>query len=235
MMGAQEFINSKERYCLWLVDCPLDELFAMPLVMDRVEACRQARIKANTPESLKLANTPTLFREQLNPNSYLLLPCVSSEKRTYIPMGFLDKNVIPVMGTLIIPEADLYDFGVLTSSVHMAWTRAVCGRLKSDYRYSKDVVYNNFVWPKVTESQKEHVKLTAQKILEVRDKYRDKLSLAKMYDAKNMLYLKDLVEAHEANDKAVMEAYGFSPRMSEEDIVAALFRLYEQKVAKLQN
>ena len=127
MVGAQEFIKNKKRYCLWLVGCSPKEIKEMPLIMDRVKKCKEARINANTKESLKLSETPTLFREQINPDKYLIIPCVSSENRRYIPMGFLDKNSIPVMGTLIIPTAKLYHFGILTSNVHMAWMRTVCG------------------------------------------------------------------------------------------------------------
>ena len=140
MVGAQEFINNKERYCLWLVGCTPSELKSVPRIYERVQLCRDARLNANTAESLKLANTPHLFREQLNPNKYLIIPCVSSENRIYIPIGFADKNIIASNAVQIIPNATLYHFGVLTSNVHMAWMRIVAGRMKSDYRYSKEIV-----------------------------------------------------------------------------------------------
>ena len=226
MVGAQEFINNKIRYCLWLVNCSPEELKAMPQVLDRVKKCKEDRLKANTTESLKLAETPTLFREQINPDSYLLIPCVSSERRKYVPIGFLDKNTIPVMGTLIIPNADLYDFGILTSNVHMAWMRVVAGRLKSDYRYSKDIVYNNFPWCNPTEEQKKKIEKTAQAILDARALYPNS-SLADLYDELTMP--KELRKAHQENDKAVMEAYGFDwKKMTESDCVAELYKMYQE-------
>ncbi len=228
MVGAQEFINNKERYCLWLVNCSPKELIKMPMVMERVDKCREARLKANTAESLKLADKPTLFREQLNPDNYLLIPCVSSENRRYVPIGFLHGDTIPVMGTLIVPNATVYYFGILTSNVHMAWMRAVAGRLKSDYRYSKDIVYNNFPWPEPTEEQKKKIEKTAQAILDARAKYPD-CNLADMYGEKMYLF-SDLLTAHRANDIAVCEAYGFSKDVikSESKCVAELFKLYEK-------
>lgn len=226
MVGAQEFINNKERYCLWLVGCSPNELKSMPLVLDRVRKCKEDRIKANTAESLRLANIPMLFREQINPKNYLLIPCVSSEQRRYIPMGFLDKNTIPVMGTLIIPDATIYDFGILTSNVHMAWTRVVCGRLKSDYRYSKDIVYNNFPLCNPSNDQKEKIERTAQAILNARALYPNS-SLADLYDELTMPV--ELRKAHQENDKAVMEAYGFDwKHMTESDCVAELMKMYKE-------
>ena len=225
MVGAQEFINNKERYCLWLVGCEPSELRKMPLVIDRVNKCRESRIRANTQESLKLAETPTLFREQINPDKYLLIPCVSSERRRYVPIGFLDRNTIPVMGTLIIPNATIYDFGLLTSNVHMSWMRTVCGRLKSDYRYSKDIVYNNFPFPTPTKEQKEKIEKTAQMILDARSNHPTS-SLADLYDELTMPT--DLRRAHQLNDVAVMEAYGFNWRkMTESDCVAELMKMYQ--------
>ena len=232
MVGAQEFINNKERYCLWLVGCSPNELKSMPLVLDRVKKCKEARLKANTAESLRLANTPMLFREQINPEHYLLIPCVSSEQRRYIPMGFLDKNTIPVMGTLIIPDATIYDFGILTSNVHMAWTRVVCGRLKSDYRYSKDIVYNNFPLCQPSNEQKKKIEKTAQAILDARALYPNS-SLADLYDELTMPV--ELRKAHQENDKAVMEAYGFDwKHMTESDCVAELMKMYQKLVEKIK-
>lgn len=233
MVGAQEFINNKLRYCLWLVGCEPSELRTMPLVLDRVNKCREDRIKANTSESLRLANTPTLFREQINPDKYLLIPCVSSERRRYIPIGFLDKETIPVMGTLIIPNADLLDFGIITSNVHMSWVRAVAGRLKSDYRYSKDIVYNNFPLPNPTKDQQEKIKQTAQMILDARAKYPNS-SLADLYDELTMP--PELRKAHQLNDLAVWEAYGKKwDKRSESDCVAELMKMYQQLVKEKEN
>lgn len=143
LMGAKEYINSQDRYCLWLVDASPAELRKMPLVMERVEACKQDRLNG-AEDRQKLAETPTLFRELKNPSTYIIVPRHSSETRRYIPMGFLDNNFIPADSATIIPEATLFHFEILMSNVHMAWTRTVCGRIKSDYRYSKDIVYNNF-------------------------------------------------------------------------------------------
>ena len=232
MVGAQEFIKNKKRYCLWLVGCSPKEIKEMPLIMDRVKKCKEARINANTKESLKLSETPTLFREQINPDKYLIIPCVSSENRRYIPMGFLDKNSIPVMGTLIIPTAKLYHFGILTSNVHMAWMRTVCGRLKSDYRYSKDIVYNNFPWPEVSEKDKAKIEETAQAILDARELYPDS-SLADLYD--ETLMPAELLKAHRANDRAVMNAYGFTKKgMTESECVSELMKLYVKKLEEIE-
>ena len=225
MVGAEEFINGKERYCLWLVDCEPHELRKMPLVLERVRLCREARLKSIDSGARKLADTPTLFRETKNPDNYIIIPAVSSEKRSYIPMGYLNSDVIPVMGVLIIPNASLYEFGILNSKIHMAWMRAVAGRLKSDYRYSAKVVYNNFPWPKVSSSKKEKIDSTAKAILEARKLYPEN-SLADLYDDLSMPV--ELRKAHQANDRAVMDAYGFSHDISESEIVAKLMELYKK-------
>ena len=229
MCGATEFINNKERYCLWLVGCPPSTLKRMPPVLERVDACKNARLQANTAESLKLAETPTLFREQLNPKEYIIVPCVSSENRKYIPMGFLDEDTIPVMGTVIIPNGNLYDFGILESNVHMAWMRAVAGRLESRYRYSKDIVYNNFPWPKPTNEQKIMIEKAAQSILDARALYPES-TLADLYDPLAMPH--ELRKAHQENDKAVMAAYGIKkgdPEYSSESAcVAMLMKMYKE-------
>ena len=231
MVGAQEFINNKDRYCLWLVGCSPKELKSMSLVLDRVEKCRQARLDANTAESIKLANTPNLFREQINPEQYLLIPCVSSERRKYIPIGFLDKNTIPVMGVLIVPDAKLYHFGVLTSNVHMAWMRAVCGRLEMRYRYSKDIVYNNFPWCEPNDEQKAKIEKTAQAILDARALF-PQCSLADLYD--DLTMPPELRKAHQANDKAVMQAYNLDIKTTtESSCVAHLMGLYQQKINEI--
>ena len=227
LMGAAEFINRKERYCLWLVNLRPDLLRKMPLVMERVEACRQARLKG-APDRQKLALTPTVFRETKNPNKYIAIPEVSSERRRYIPMDFLDENTIITNKLQMIPEAPLYYFGILESNVSMAWTRAICGRLKSDYDYSAKIVYNNFPWPTLTEELKIKIGLTAQAILDARTKYPDS-SLADLYDELTMP--PELRKAHQENDKAVMEAYGFDWRhMTESDCVAELMKLYQKLV-----
>ena len=228
LVGAQEFINNKKRYCLWLVDASPAELRKMPLVMKRIEACREMRLKSTDKATRKLAETPTVFRETYNPKTFIIVPSTSSERRRYIPMGFLDENTISTNLNLIIPGATLYHFGVLTSNVHMAWMRAVAGRLKSDYRYSKDIVYNNFPWCQPTDEQKARIESAAQGILDARCKFPD-CSLADLYN--ESLMPPELRRAHQENDKAVMQAYGFDPKILVDDneapIVAELFKLYQ--------
>lgn len=227
LTGAVEFINNKDRYCLWLVNANPAEIRKMPEVMRRIEACKQDRLNG-APDRQKLADTPMLFRETNNPDTYIIVPRVSSENRRYIPLGFLDENVIPTDSATIIQNAKLYDFGVLTSNVHMAWMRAVCGRLKSDYRYSKDVVYNNFPWPTPTDEQKAAIEKTAQAILDARAKYPD-CSLADLYDEVAMP--PELRKAHQSNDRAVMQAYGFDVKtMTESTCVAELMKMYQDLV-----
>jgi hypothetical protein len=226
LLGAAEFINNKKRWCLWLVGVSPSVLRQMPLVMKRIEACKKDRENAPDEGRRRLAMIPHLFREQLNPETYIIVPAVSSERRRYVPMGFLTKNTIPTNLVLIIPDANLYHFGVLISNVHMAWMRAVCGRLKSDYRYSKDVVYNNFPWPNPTDEQKAKIEQTAQAILDARALYPDS-SLADLYDDLTMPV--ELRKAHQDNDRAVMAAYGFRIKgMTESQCVAELFKLYQE-------
>lgn len=229
LLGAAEFINNKDRWCLWLVGVSPAELRKMPLVMKRIEACKQDRENAPDEGRRKLAVTPHLFREQLNPETYIIVPSASSERRRYVPMGFLSSDTIPTNAVIIIPDATLYHFGILESNVHMAWMRTVCGRLKSDYRYSKDVVYNNFPWPKPTEAQRTKIEQTAQAILDARALYPDS-SLADLYDEVTMP--PELRKAHQANDRAVMEAYGFpvSRDFTESRCVAELFKLYQNLI-----
>lgn len=230
MMGY-EFINNKPRYCLWLAGAPANELRKLSLVMARVEKVKEMRLASSFEQTRKMADTPTLFREQINPEHFIALPKVSSENRRYIPMGYLGKDVIAGDKLFMIENATPYHFGVLTSSVHMAWMRAVAGRLEMRYSYSKDIVYNNFVWPvAVTEDLQKVIEQTAQAILDVRAKYPDS-SLADLYD--DLAMPVDLRKAHQANDRAVMKAYGFKPSMTESDIVAELFKLYQKKVDEL--
>lgn len=223
MMG-NEFINSIPRYCLWLVGISPSELKKYPLVLNRVEKCRENRL-SGAPDRQKLAETPTLMREQLNPDHFVAIPVVSSQRRRYIPIGYLDNSVIAGNKLFIIPDAKLYHFGILESNVHMAWMRVVCGRLKSDYSYSKGLVYNNFPWPSPTDSQKQKVEQTAQGVLDARALYPDS-SLADLYDPLTMP--PELRKAHQANDRAVMAAYGFSLKMSESDCVAELMKMYQR-------
>ncbi|MBO6205091.1 MAG: class I SAM-dependent DNA methyltransferase [Selenomonas sp.] len=228
-MGSEEFINRKPRYCLWLVNATPKELRAMPQVLERVEACRQARL-GGAPDRQKLADTPTVFRETKNPAKFIIVPKVSSERRRYVPMGFQNDDVIASDLLFIIPDGTLYQLGILESNVHMAWMRAVAGRLKSDYRYSKNVVYNNFPWPTPTPAQQAAIEKTAQGILDARALYPDS-SLADLYDELTMP--KELRAAHRANDKAVMQAYGFWGKLnSESECVAELMKMYEKLTHK---
>ena len=219
MMG-REFINGEPRYCLWLADATVDDL-RLPLIAKRVDACRRYRAKTNCYK--KLAATPHLFREQNTPEQFIVVPIVSSENRQYIPMGYLDSNVIVGVKVFMIPDAELFHFGVLTSSVHMAWTRAVCGRLKSDYSYSSSIVYNNFPWCGRTST----IEQTAQRILDARALYPSR-TLAALYDPK--LMPDELRAAHEANDRAVLSAYGFDQSMSESEIVSSLMSMYQRLI-----
>jgi len=227
-LGATEFIHQTPRYCLWLGHCSPAELHKMPHCLERVAAVREYR-KASTSEGTrKLADTPTRFHvENMPDTTYILVPRHSSENRRYIPMGFLTPDILTSDAVQIIPNATLYHFGVLTSNVHMAWMRAVCGRIKSDYRYSKDVVYNNFPWPNPTDEQRAKIEQTAQAILDARAKYPDS-SLADLYDELTMPI--ELRKAHQDNDRAVMQAYGFPVKstFTESQCVAELFKMYQE-------
>lgn len=230
LVGSAEFLNGKDRWCLWLVNVSPAELKKMPLVIKRIEACRQDRLESIDAGRRKLADRPYQFRETNNPDTFIVVPAVSSERRKYIPIGFLDKNTIATNLVTIIPNATLYHFGILTSNVHMGWTRAVCGRLEMRYRYSKDIVYNNFPWPTVTEAQKSKIEQTAKGILDARALYSD-CSLAALYDETTMP--NELRIAHQANDRAVMEAYGLPVKCTTEaSCVAELMRRYQELTAK---
>ena len=224
LIGSAEFINNKKRWCLWLVGVSPHILRSLPLVMQRVELCRQGRLHSPDAGRRALAATPALFRETNNPKTAVVVPSVSSERREYVPMGFIDDQTIATNLVLLVPDGTLYHFGVLTSSVHMAWMRVVCGRLEMRYRYSAAIVYNNFPWPEGADEAS--ITGTAQAILDVRARYPD-ASLADLYDPLTMP--PDLRAAHRANDKAVLAAYGLRPDTPEPEIVARLFRLYAAK------
>ena len=226
--GSVEFIHQKPRYCLWLGDCTPNELRQMPHCVKRIEAVRQLRLDSKSAGTRKLADRPTRFHvENMPKGHFIIVPKVSSERRRYVPMGFMSPNVMASDLVFIIPDATLYHFGVLESNVHMAWMRAVCGRLEMRYRYSKDIVYNNFPWPEPTADQQTRIEQTAQTILDVRANYPDS-SLADLYDPNFMPY--DLLQAHRNNDRAVMAAYGFATKMTESECVAALFKLYQSMI-----
>ncbi len=231
LVGAHEYINNKPRYCLWLVDATPTQLRDMPLVLERIRLCKEDRMRAPDEGRRKLAETPTLFREVQNPKSFILVPRHSSENRRYIPLGFLGAESIPHDSARIIPNATLYHFGILTSNVHNAWMRAVAGRLEMRYRYSAQIVYNNFPWPEVTDAQKTRIEQTAQAILDARAKYPD-ASLADLYDELTMP--PELRTAHQNNNRAVMAAYGFSTKITESECVAELFKLYQTLASSKQ-
>ncbi len=229
-LGAEEFIHNKKRYCLWLVNAAPNELRNSKLVMERITAVRDFRLASKAAGTRKFAETPHLFAQRTQPEGvdYIIVPRVSSERRRYIPIGFCSSNVIASDAVQIIPNATLYHFGVLTSNVHMAWMRVVCGRLEMRYRYSKDIVYNNFPWCTPTEEQRAEIERTAQAILDARAEYPDS-SLADLYDEVTMPI--NLRRAHQANDRAVMRAYGFPTSTTESDCVARLFEMYKKKLA----
>lgn len=223
--GAYEFINQKPRYCLWLGDCSPAELRSMPECLRRVEDVRLFRLASKSEGTRKLADRPTRFHVENMPKThFLVVPQVSSQRRRYIPIGYMNPTVICSDKVRLMPNATLFHFGVLTSNVHMAWMRVVCCRLKSDYSYTINIVYNNFPWCTPTEAQREEIERTAQGILDARAKYPDS-SLADLYDEVTMPI--ELRRAHQANDRAVMRAYGFSTSMSESDCVARLFEMYQ--------
>lgn len=228
-VGGDELINGKMRFCLWLKDAEPKEIAKSKLIMKRIQSTRLFRLSSKRPQTIKAADTPYLFGEIRQPDeSMLVIPKVSSETRKYIPIAFETPDVIVNGSALIIPGASLYDFGILSSNVHMAWMRTVAGRMKSDYQYSNLNVYNTFPWPNSTSAQKSKIAKTAQAILNARSQHPDS-SLADLYNELTMP--PELRKAHQENDKAVMEAYGFDWRhMSESDCVAALMKLYQQLV-----
>ena len=252
LIGGTELINNKPnvndklRYTLWLEGISPAELRSMPAVMERVAACKQARENSPAAAIRKFAETPHLFAQRTQPNIplldedgnpiltdgqqhyNLLLPEVSSERRKYVPMGYVASEIVTNNLVKLIPDATLYHFGILVSNIHMAWMRAVCGRLETRYRYSKDVVYNNFPWPNPTEEQKAKIEQTAQAILDARALYPDS-SLADLYDELTMPV--ELRRAHQDNDRAVMQAYGFNVKtMTESQCVAELFKMYQELI-----
>lgn len=226
-LGADEFLNGKKRYCLWLVGASPKELQAMPLVLERVQKVRDFRQSSKKAATRKQADAPTLFTENRQPlENFIAIPEVSSGARRYIPMGFLNSDIVCSNKLQLLPSASIYHFGVLMSNVHMAWMRSVCGRLKSDYDYSAKIVYNNFPWPTPTDEQRAKIEQTAQAILDARALYPD-CSLAEMYGTKMYLF-PELIKAHQQNDRAVMRAYGFDIKTTtESSCVAELMKMYQ--------
>ena len=227
--GSREFINRAPRYCLWLGECSPSELRKMPECIKRIEAVKEYRLASPSAGTVKLAEKPTRFHvENMPKGNYIVIPEVSSQARRYVPMGYMDDTVLCSNKVRLMPDATLYHFGVLTSNVHMAWMRTVCGRLKSDYDYSVKIVYNNFPWPDPTDAQKTKIEQTAQAILDARALYPD-ASLADLYDPVTMP--PELLKAHQANDRAVMQAYGMPIKETDEAAcVAWLMKLYQEKV-----
>jgi hypothetical protein len=228
-MGAEEFINDRKRWCLWLVGVDPEEIRGMPLVKKRVDACKKHRLASQRGATRRLADDSALFGEIRQPDTrYLAIPEVSSEERTYIPMGFLDKKTIAGNKLFTIPGATLYHFGVLTSKAHMAWVRKVCGRLEMRFNYSSTIVYNNFPWPAATEKQVAKIEDLAQGLLDARARH-PKSPLADLYYFGFMP--PDLLKAHRALDVAVMRLYGYKADMDEAEVVADLMERYACLVA----
>lgn len=227
--GAKEFLHNEERWCLWLLNVSPTDLKPMPNVMKRVQKIHDFRLQSTKEATKKYAEYPTKFMEIRQPTTkYIIVPPHSSENRRYIPIGFENPNVICGNTNLVIANATLYEFGVLTSNVHMAWTRIVCGRIKSDYRYSNTVVYNNFPWCSPTPEQKAKIEQTAQAILDARAKYPDS-SLA---DYDELTMPSELRKTHHQNDFAVMEAYGFDKKITKSECVSYLMELYQALAEK---
>ncbi|MCC4508239.1 N-6 DNA methylase [Limosilactobacillus reuteri] len=226
VVGGIDLLNNKVRYCLWLNNASPAELRQMPLVLQRMEKVKEHRLKSSKKKTREMASAPHKFQEIRVPESdYLAIPATSSERRKYIPIAWLSKDVIPLFPLSTIQNASLYDFGILESSCHMSWMRIVAGRLKSDYRYSSKIVYNTFPWPIVDDKQKQRISETAKEILDARKLYPDS-SLADLYDPLTMPV--ELRKAHESNDKAVLKAFGLKPSATETEIVQHLFKMYEE-------
>ena len=227
--GSDEFINSRPRWCLWLGDANPVELIKLPECLKRIEAVREYRLKSPSPGTIKLADKPTRFHvENMPKGNYIVIPQVSSERRPYIPMGYMDDSVLCSDKIRILPEVSLYLFGILESSVHMGWMRLISCRWKSDYSYTVNDIYNCFPWPSATDEQKLKIEQTAQAILDARDLYPD-ASLADLYG--NLFLFPELMKAHKANDVAVLEAYGFPKDEAEIEIVKRLLKMYQELTA----
>lgn len=228
--GADEFLNNKKRWCLWLVGADPTEINRCPTVKKRIQAVKQSRENSKAPATRKFALTPSIFCQIAQPDSdYLLIPRVSSEKREYLPVGFMHSDVIASDLVYLVPDAELFHFGVISSHMHMAWMRRVCGRLKSDYRYSKDIVYNDFPWPNTTEAQKVKIAEAVKDILAIRGKYSNS-SIGDLYDP--ALMPPDLLKAHQKLDGIVDHCYRATPFEDDECRVAYLMELYAELISK---
>ena len=232
-VGAKEFLHNIKRWCIWIPVYNPADIKNLPLLRNHIEETKKFRLSRSKAATRKYADYPTRFMELRQPTtSYILIPRHSSEKRKYIPFGFMPYDVICGDANSMLPQATKYHFGIMISNVHMAWVKTVCGRIKSDYRYSNDIVYNNFPWPTPTDAQKAKIEQTAQAILDARALYSN-CSLADLYD--DDLMPPELRKAHQANDRAVMQAYGFDVKtMTESSCVAELMKMYQKKVAELE-
>ena len=228
-VGATEFINNKTRWCLWLKGVSPNIIRSVPPINQAVLSVKEMREKSTRDATKKLADTPMLFGEIRQPDTeYIIIPRHSSQNRKYLPIGFVSPDIICGDANLLMPDASLYHFGILTSNIHNAWIHAVCGRIKSDFRYSVNIVYNNFPWCNPTAEQKKKIEETAQAILDARALYPD-CSLADLYD--EIAMPPELRKAHQANDKAVMQAYGFWGNLNTESAcVAELMKMYQKLV-----
>nr|WP_134697318.1 type IIL restriction-modification enzyme MmeI [Aeromonas taiwanensis] len=230
LVGAEEMLNGKQRWCLWLENEALEDLFAIPAIAKRLAAVAVTRRESSKVATQLQAETPHLFSEVRQPKSgsYLLIPTVSSERRKYVPIGFFDSKDVVVAPNFIVPNATLYEFGILTSEMHNDWMRAVAGRLESRYRYSATLVYNTFPWPEINDQQRKHIEMLAEEVLLIREDYPDK-TLADLYDPDKMP--KPLREAHKALDMAVERLYRTKPFRDASERLEHLFALYEKLVA----
>ena len=232
-MGS-EFIKGINRYCLWFAGLSGAELFKLPKeIRDRFDEIRKLRLASPRSGTQKRACAPWEFDEVKAPadGAFLAVPQVSSGRRKYIPVGFITNGTIPGNKLFFVEEADLYDFGIISSQFHNAWMRQVAGRLKSDYQYSNTIVYNNFVWPSPSASQKDEIRQCARDVLEARNAQRG-ATLADMYSPDKALFFSDLMKAHARLDAAVESAYGVDFGGDEERVVSHLFKLYAEKVGE---
>lgn len=231
-IGSREFLHSFRRWCLWLGDATFSDIKSLPLCRERIQAVREYRLASSSAPTRQLAERPTRFHvENMPTGSSIVIPKVSSQKRRYIPLGFIGPETLCSDLVFLVPNATLYHFGILHSIFHIAWMRTVCGRLKSDYRYSAGVVYNNFVWPEPSEEQRKYIESCAQTVLDARAGYPD-ASLADMYNPDNDFLFPELMKAHAELDAAVEAAYGVDFNGNEEKIVAHLFKLYAEKTGE---
>lgn len=226
VVSGREYLNGEQRFCFWLINISPVVLRDLPILLTRISNVKKVRLESTFADTVKLATTPTLFRDTKNPESYIVIPATTSENREYIPFGFFTKNTIPLNSVYIIPGAAYYHFGVIQSKMHMTWVRYTCGRLKSDFRYSKDIVYNNYPWPESpTDKQKQDVEEAAQSLLDIRVQFPDS-SLSDLYDPNTMPPV--LVKAHQQLDKAVDQCYRSQPFTTEAKRIEYLFELYEK-------